>query len=222
MIAALIVFLFFIIPTFILGLFIRNGKGLMLISGYNTLPGEVRKLIEQRWLAKSAGNMLLRLSFWSALLMVTIYFETTFVFVALAVLLVDAFTSSFRMYSKFPRTRAYVLRTLILAATMAITITGLAILFYFGEREPIVAVSQYGIRIDGMYGREILFSDIGEVKVTLVELPMREIGTGMRRNGYGGFSGTLKGNFEAGLLFVSATSSPTIANDFQNREPPTC
>jgi len=44
---------------------------------------------------------------------------------------------------------------------------------------------------------------------------MSEIGVGTRTGGYGGFDGTLKGNFESDnvgqtLLFVQSKSSPTI------------
>jgi TRAP-type uncharacterized transport system substrate-binding protein len=64
-----------------------------------------------------------------------------------------------------------------------------------------------------MYGFDIYFSEV--VDVSLIEKSMNEIGTGIRTNGYGGFGGTLKGNFKSQtlgeiILFVQSKSSPTI------------
>ncbi|MDX9916605.1 MAG: hypothetical protein RBT15_01160 [Gudongella sp.] len=62
-----------------------------------------------------------------------------------------------------------------------------------------------------MYGQSIDFSEIAEV--SLIDKSIRELGIGARTNGYGGFGGTLKGNFSsktlgATLLFVQADSHP--------------
>ena len=85
-------------------------------------------------------------------------------------------------------------------------VVGIGILFYFGEKQPIVEIDSNGLRIKGMYGRRVEFSDI--TGITLLEESMRELGIGWRTNGYGGL--TLKGHFGAKLLFVSPGKAPTI------------
>jgi hypothetical protein len=64
-----------------------------------------------------------------------------------------------------------------------------------------------------MYGLSVGLSEISNI--SLIERSMREIGPGMRTNGYGGIGGALKGHFQSNslgkkLLFVQAASSPTI------------
>ena len=60
--------------------------------------------------------------------------------------------------------------------------------------------------ISAMYGLSVDFSDISDI--TLLEQSMREIGEGVRTNGFNG--GAWRGHFTAGLLFVVPDSSPTI------------
>jgi membrane protein YdbS with pleckstrin-like domain len=94
------------------------------------------------------------------------------------------------------------------AVTSVVTVIGIGIMFYYGERAPVITVSGNIVKISAMYGEDI---DLSKVEnITLLEKSMREIGTGGRNNGYGGFGGTLKGHFDSGLLFVEADSSPTI------------
>jgi len=208
MIAVLIVFVICAIPTFILGLFIRKGKGLMLISGYNTLPKALRDTIDKRWLSRSAGNMIIRLSVELVLLGVVLFFEIPFAFfIVFAILMIDSTVSSIRIYSRFPKTKMNVWSLRILMAITVAMLIGMPVLFYFGEREPNVFIYESSFRIDGMYGTEVPISTIRDI--ALIELSMRDIGTGMRRNGYS-LGNTLKGHFGSGLLFVAASSSPTI------------
>lgn len=72
-----------------------------------------------------------------------------------------------------------------------------------------------------MYGVEIDFSEI--LEISLIEESMSDIGIGIRSNGYGGFGGSLKGNFKSDsigdtLLFVYAKSSPTIKIERANKK----
>lgn len=72
-----------------------------------------------------------------------------------------------------------------------------------------------------MYGVEIDFSEI--IDISLIEESMSDIGIGIRSNGYGGFGGSLKGNFKSDsigdtLLFVYAKSSPTIKIERANKK----
>ncbi|MCL2565515.1 MAG: DUF3784 domain-containing protein [Defluviitaleaceae bacterium] len=195
-------------PLLIMGLFLRRGRGLMLISGYSALPKAAKDRIDKIWLGRAAGNMLIRMSIELVLMGVAIYLEIGIFFVAIfALLMVDACFSSIRIYSVFPRTRKSVWGMRILIVTSVATIIGVGILFYFGEREPNITVGYNSVRIDGMYGVEIDFAAIREI--TLIESPMRDIGAGMRQNGFN-LGTTLKGNFTRGRLFVDSDSSPTI------------
>ena len=45
--AVLIIFAACVAPVFIMGLFIRKGKGLMLLAGYNTMPPQEREKINK-------------------------------------------------------------------------------------------------------------------------------------------------------------------------------
>ena len=89
-----------------------------------------------------------------------------------------------------------------------ITLIGIGLLFYFGEKEPVITVTDDTMQIESIYDIEIDFVEIKEI--SLLDKSMNDIGTGARTNGYGGLGQTLKGNFEEKLLFVHAASSPTI------------
>lgn len=94
-----------------------------------------------------------------------------------------------------------------------IALAGVAVMLVYGEQEPNVMISNDSIRIKGMYGLSITFSEVADIQ--LIDKSMKEIGVGRRTNGYGGFMDTLKGNFKSEalgetLLFVHANSSPTI------------
>jgi len=90
------------------------------------------------------------------------------------------------------------------------------VMLYYGSKDPVVTVRDNSIQIKAMYGINIDFSEIKEI--SLVAESMNGIGVGTRTNGYGGFGGVLKGNFDSDyqgeiLLFVQADSSPTIKID---------
>ena len=94
----------------------------------------------------------------------------------------------------------------IIVAIITITLAGVCALFIIGLREPAVTVSSDSVRISAMYGLTVEFSEISNI--TLIEESMREIGAGIRNNGFNG--GAWRGHFTAGLLFVVPDSSPTI------------
>ena len=94
-----------------------------------------------------------------------------------------------------------------------IMLIGIGVMFYYGEKDPVVNITTTGINIRAMYGLNIDITDIAEI--SLLGNSMHDIGIGMRTNGYGGFGIRLKGNFQTdsfgqSLLFVNANSSPTI------------
>ena len=199
-----------------LGLFIRKGKGLMLLSGYNTLPKEQWDRIDKQLLSKTMGNLLLRMALCFALLGLSIYYGITWAsFALLVAVIADPFVSSIILSRKMPEDIANQNKKAMKIALVisVIVFIGMGFLFYYGEAEPVVIVSNDAVQIKAMYGLEISFSEITDV--TLIEQSMREIGVGTRANGYGGFGGTLKGNFSAGrrgsvLLFVKSGASPTL------------
>jgi len=88
-----------------------------------------------------------------------------------------------------------------------VTVVGVGGMFLLGEREAEVIIHDTNIQIRGMYGLRLRISDISDI--SLLDQSMREIGPGMRTNGYGG-ANAWKGHFTAGLLFVRPDSSPTI------------
>lgn len=198
----------------VLGLFIKKGKGLMFLAGYNTMPKEERDKVDKRELSKTAGNLLLRMAVALALLGVTIYFKLAWAaIVLLAVLIADPFISAIRMSRKTTKTQTSKNRIIIAILITAIVLIAVGIMFYFGEKEPEVSVSDNTIQIEAMYGLDINFSDV--TAIALIEKSMQDIGVGHRNNGYGGFGETLKGHFDSDelgdyLLFVKSGSAPTI------------
>ena len=94
----------------------------------------------------------------------------------------------------------------IAIAITTVTLAGICALFIIGLREPVVTISSDSVRISAMYGLTVDFSEISNI--TLLDESMREIGAGVRTNGFNG--GAWRGHFTAGLLFVVPDSSPTI------------
>lgn len=95
------------------------------------------------------------------------------------------------------------------------------ILTVYGEKDPEIKILDDSIQIKAYYGLSINFSDISDIH--LIEQSMREIGPGVRTNGYDGFGKALKGNFKSDslgdiLLFVQENSSPTIMIDRKNNK----
>lgn len=116
--------------------------------------------------------------------------------------------SSYSSKSKTPKAVI-----LVIISISAIIILALVLLFSSGEKDPAINITNDSIEIRAMYGVDIDFSEI--VEISLIEENMYSIGIGRRTNGYGGFGGTLKGNFESDtlgetLVFVHSRSLPTI------------
>ena len=207
----------------IIALFIKNGKGLMLISNYNTLPRELRNQVDKAALSNTAGNMLIRSAIELALLGVAIYFELGIITVILLlVAIIDPCVWSVITFRRMPRAPISKIKVIITAVITVISVIAMCFLFYYGEKEPEATVQNNSIQIRGMYGLKVDFSEIASI--SLIEESMTDIGVGRRNNGYGGFDKTLKGHFsvensEESLLFVQAESSPTILierNDKKN------
>lgn len=102
---------------------------------------------------------------------------------------------------------------IVMISISAIILIVVGMLFYYGEKDPVVKILDDHIQIDAMYGLNINFSEIADI--SLIDKSMRDMGVGIRTNGYDGIGGTLKGNFKSDilgetLLFVQSKSSPTI------------
>lgn len=208
------------VPLFILGLFMKQGKGLMLLAGYNTMPAAERAQIDKAMLSKVAGNLLLRISLEIVLTGVAGYLNLTwvmfaFIFISVADTLITTIKLSFRTkiarqgLSK-PANKVVIIVTI---AITALTFVLVGVMLVYGAKEPMVNIADGQIRIEGMYGMKIDFSDVKDIE--LIEKPMNGIDPKAHRdNGYGG-GNTLKGHFsskELGkyMLYVQANSSPTI------------
>lgn len=212
----MIIMLVSALPLFIIGLFIRKGKGLMLLAGYNTMSKAKRDAVDKEALSKTAGNLILRMSLMLALLGVPIYFEMTWAIALLTILFIaDPCITAVRLHRKKPNGEGEKMpegRKIIVVVITALVIIGVGIMIYNGQQEPLVSIANNHIEIKSMYGESVGFSDVSNI--SLIEKSMRELRPGRRTNGYG-FGSTAKGNFESEelgrtLLFVSLDSAPTI------------
>ncbi len=215
------------VPLFILGLFIRKGKGLMLIAGYNTMSKEDRDKVDKEELSRSVGNLLIRMAIEIMLLGAAIHFKLKWATIILiTVTIVDTTITLIKLNRNIPiksssQKPSSQAGTKLSAIITVVVLIGVGIMFFYGESDPAVTIANDVIKIDGMYGLDVNLSGVKEI--TLIESSMREIGLGHRYNGYGGFGDTFKGNFRAEgrgnyLLFVSAGSPFTIHIERENNK----
>jgi len=209
-----------------MGLFLLNGKGAWMVSGYNAMSAKEQALYDELALCRYAGKMMIAMGAGMALMGVATFddeFRAVPFYIGLAVTVVVGIGGSIPMFTlkRFlkphvtagelvaaqaarPRSK---LRTMLIIAVTAVTLAGMAVLFVMGEREPVVTVGAESVHISGWYGTTIAHADISGIE--LVEQTMRGIGAGMRRNGYA-MGSTLKGHFTAGLVFADASAAPTL------------
>ncbi|MCL2580589.1 MAG: DUF3784 domain-containing protein [Oscillospiraceae bacterium] len=224
----IVVLLVVTLPLFVISGFLLRGKGAFLINGYNMLSPAEREKLDERALCRFVGRLLIVINLGTIMIFVGAHAEffwliylSIFVILAGSVVAVIYTGSRFQRFRKkgdlkeeelaaararepMPKGQKAILVTTLVVGV--ITLVGVAALFYFGEREPQVGISWDHIQIHGMYGVRVDFSEIAEI--TLLDQSMRDIGIGMRTNGFGGRA--LKGHFTAGLLFVMPDSVPTI------------
>ena len=203
-----------------------RGRGANLISGYNMLSANVRANYDERALCRFVGRLLIAICACMAVVWAGTHFGVSWVIwlgVALMVALPIAGAVYANTGNRFMKSGAEPevaacakkasKRTLVLVAAISVvTLVGIGALFISGEREPQVDIHGDSLRIRAMYGLEVDFADISGV--TLLEQSMREIGPGMRTNGYAA-GNALRGHFTAGLLFVSPDSTPTIRIEWE-------
>jgi len=202
-----------------------RGKGAFLIAGYNTMGSAKRARYDEKALCRAVGWLLIAISFCFALIPIGVQFNLLWlVFTGIALTL--AVSLGFVVYANTGKRflkpgsddSAPVAKSNPAAIIMSVSVVAIALicvcaLTFFGVQDPTVNVYDSGIEIKGMYGLRVAFSEITDI--SLVEKGMRDIGVGIRTNGYGGIGQALKGHFRLGshgeaLLFVQADSSPTI------------
>ncbi len=213
-------------PCIIMGVFMWNGKGLMLLAGYNTMTDAQRAEIDKKKLAHWAGSLLIRMGIEFFVMGIATQFRLeTLSTIVVIVLIADPIVTVILMNRKIstsstPMSRKAAVAVVVIAAVVLVAVCAM---FYDGEQDPAVTAGNGTIEISAMYGTDIGIEDVQVV--TLDERPMDEIAPHMvRTNGFGGFGDALKGNFRADspgemLLFVRAGSAPTIRIDRKNGKP---
>lgn len=221
-----------VLPMVVMAVFLLQGKGAFLISGYNMMSAEKKATYDVGALCRSVGCFLLVLSALMLLLPISLYSESMWFFYSIFILIMvisigyaiyantgNRFRKDIEPGTKFTREpmsrgkKAAVAAGVILSVWFCI---GIGIMFYQGERDPVVFIHSDSIQISGMYGTVVPVSNISEISLT--DKSMREIGIGVRTNGYDGGGQAKKGEFSSSehgslLLFVMADSSPTIRID---------
>jgi len=220
------------IPFIVLGVFLLNGKGAFLIAGYNTLSDRDKAKYDTKALCRAVGWLLISMAVLGLLFPLASVFESSWLFLVTFIpfmalpfgFAIYANTGNrFRLdfdpnepptvYERKPMSRGKVAAIAIAIILSVQMLIGIGIMFYRGERDPVVSVQGDVIRISASYGRDINFAQVSEI--TLIEKSMSEIGIGTRTNGYGGFGQALKGYFRSSeqgqqVLYVYSGSSPTI------------
>ncbi|MDR1701948.1 MAG: DUF3784 domain-containing protein [Sporomusaceae bacterium] len=230
-----IIFGIVLVPLIIMAIFLLNGKGAFLIAGYNTMSKDEQARYDEQALCHSVGWFIIGISFCMLLVPLGIYFDQLWLIycgIAFASLLTFGYVFYVNTGNRFRKNQDSTIpvvqrnkigvaktskRTIITAIAAVVVpiaiLIATGILFYQGQKEPVVSILDNKMEIKAMYGVSINFTEIRDI--SLVEKNMREIGIGRRTNGYGGVGETLKGHFRSNtlgetLLFVRSKSSPTI------------
>jgi len=201
-------------------LILLSGRGAFLIAGYNTLSDTQRANYDEKALCRFTGWLLIAICASMGIVWAGMHFGLSWampVGITLMIALPIAGAIYMNTGNRFIKddirpesataAKKWCKRTTVLvAAISAVILVGVGALFIAGEREPRVDILEGSLRIRAMYGLTVDLADISDI--TLLEQSMREIGPGMRTNGYNG--GALRGYFTAGLLFVRPDNTPTI------------
>ena len=206
----------------ILGVRIRNGKNIELLSIYRFIPKSERHKLNNSVISRSSGNMMIRIAIALLLMGAAIYFEKVWpAIILLTYIIIDPCITTIRLYRMNSAVKAFRTSAVIIVVVTLITFVGIGYIFIYGERDPEVIIADNTIQIKSMYGMKVNIEDIQDI--SLIEKSMGEIGVTFRNNGYGGFGGTLKGHFTSAdderiMLFVKAGSTPTIWIDMTDQK----
>ena len=204
-----------------LGVFMLQGKGAGLISGYNMLSKEKKALYNEKALCRYTGWLLILVSICIALMTVGMQFYFSWlIWGSMVSLVVICFGGVFignagihllkedadaKLIAKLKKENKQMNSVFAVFSLIPLLIVG--VLIFSGEREPRIHVLENQIQIEGIYGRRIPFESISNV--ILLEESMAEIGVGRRTAGHGGAQ-ALRGNFTSGILFAQRDAAPTI------------
>jgi hypothetical protein len=145
----IIIFVLTTIPLFILGLFIKKGKGLMLIAGYNTLSKEERDKVNKEELSRTVGNLLIRMAIEILLLGVAINYRLKWAIVILILLIItDTSISVIKLNRNNPIKSSSKAGSKASAAITIITLIGVGIMFFYGEKAPDIDWLNAGFSIE--------------------------------------------------------------------------
>jgi len=219
------------LPFIVMAIFLLNGKGAFLIAGFNTMSADEKAAYDKKALCKAVGWLLLILTV--LMLLWPLSSELGAWLFWLSFVLFMGVTIGFVIYAntgnrfKIPadpdspagvKVRKPMSKGKKAALAIAIILSiqfciGIGVSIYRGERDPVISIVNDTIHINALFGRDISFSSISEIK--LIPENMSQIGIGNRTNGYATTGQVLKGTFQSvehghQLLFVAARSAPTI------------
>ena len=227
-----IVSIIMFVSFLILGICFRRKRGLMLIAGYNTMSAEQRDRIDKDLIARSVGNMMIRLAIYSLALGILALFRVPYtILICFIAIVVDCMVSVIILNKKLDVNpmNSYTIgkkskgNMLVAVITCVAVIILLFVMVFAGEGDPKVTFAEDKVQITGMYGQSINNEEI--VSVTLDDRDVSEITKGaVRTNGYGGIGNSLRGNFSSKdlgkfLLFVNKQSTPTILITTEDKKP---
>jgi uncharacterized membrane protein YidH (DUF202 family) len=218
-----------ILLMIIMAVFLINGKGSFLIAGYNTMNKHEKEKHDKKAISFFTGWLLIFMSVGMIALFIGSFLDIEWLlYCGIALIIVIPISGAIYMNtsSRFKKNinnetlpsnengeSFTFIKKIAVIMFFVMVLTGIYILFYQGEKDPVVNIYENKINIKALYGLTI---DISEIKnISLIEKSMREIGVGRRINGFGGIGEALKGNFRSEnpgetLLFVQSKSIPTI------------
>ena len=230
---------FVLIPMIVMSLFLLNGKGAFLIASYNTMSKEEQAQYDEKALCRSTGRFLLWITCCTIFFAFSIHNEAMWLpLCAMGIMVASVFVfviyantgNRFRkegeekekqeesfldrtLYSRggiFQRGIGWVGAIVVFGGLILAAFT--PVLLFWGEEEPTVNITDNNIRISGMYGVKIDFTEITDI--SLMENTISSIGITWKTIGHA-TSSTHKGYFQSNiygsvLLFSRTKSSPTI------------
>jgi len=213
------------LSCFIMGGVLLQGKGAMLIAGYNTMSEKEKANYDTKALCQATGTLIIVVGI--ALLLMQLGNQLRIGWLTwLSAILLFVLPIGFIIYSntgnrflkkadaKIAKDRKFTTYLVVVVTAIPLIFSG--ILLYQGSRPVQIIFYEENFRIEGMMGRTVSFAEIEHLE--LLDESMHDIGTGRRRGGFGGIGQSLRGNFDIGILFVQADSAPTIRIDrYQGR-----
>jgi hypothetical protein len=225
-----------LIPLFIMSLFLLNGKGAFLIVGYNTMSKKEQAKYDEKALCRFTGKGVL----WITCCMMFVPFGTIsgitwmspcaeVIILVSAVVLVIYVKTGNRFLKKEVQEESFLDRTLysrgvqgiierfgtvVVLGGVVLAVAATPAIMFYGEQEPTVKITDKGIKISGLHGLKIDFTEITDI--SLIENGTSDIGLTLRTWGYAfPVTGTQRGYFQSNMygsvrLFTNVKSSPTI------------